>query len=247
MPKAKASHFHRVEQALDPSASWRGCVFVEVPRKQMQWRAPMPPCREPWSVSVPRHGAWSFGKFFFSSFFFSALKRTRKESCLRELQRLQRSVGHCEGKQLSRLNQTLGWRSRAAPASASCQIGPCWMSAPCKKAQPTGRSWRKEGKGEEVNRWRRGYEKRRNEETSSTMSERFGTFRWKMWTIFWSEIVFQLEHLFMMFFKFFIALGGHDEVHVTVASSQNLRLLRGLSTELQLPTGGSLDIKLSSL
>ena len=30
---------------------------------------------------------------------------------------------------------------------------------------------------------------------------------------------------------------GHDEVHVTVASSQNLRLLRGLSTELQLPTG----------
>ena len=50
----------------------------------------------------------------------------------------------------------------------------------------------------------------------------------------------------MMFFKFFIALGGHDEVHVTVASSQNLRLLRGLSTELQLPTGGSLDIKLSS-
>ena len=34
-----------------------------------------------------------------------------------------------------------------------------------------------------------------------------------------------------------LKVGGHDEVHVTVASSQNLRLLRGLSTELQLPTG----------
>lgn len=66
--------------------------------KQMQWRAPTPPCREPWSVSVPRHGAWSFGKFFVLNlqecrfFFFQHAKKKKKRIMSERIAALSRSL-----------------------------------------------------------------------------------------------------------------------------------------------------------
>ena len=149
---AVTSHFHRVEQALDPSVFWRGCVFVEVPMKQMQWRAPTPPCREPWSVSVPRHGAWSFGKLWNVVFFFQRAKKNEKSIVSERIAALSRSLwsktvvstesnfGNSEGQ---------GQHQRALLARlghVECQL----LARRPNPPQEAGGKKMKKGKGEEV-------------------------------------------------------------------------------------------------